>query len=113
MITTITGKNQVTLPAGIVRTLELIPGTQLEWAVGPNGTLIATPRPTKARLASALMGAGRKYLRPGSDPVGDLIAERAEAATAEILDAPLVSWDEELIRRAGAVTPTDWLAANP
>ena len=76
MITTITGKNQVTLPAEIVKALELTPGTQLEWAIGPNNTLIATPRPTKAQRATALMGSGRKYLRPGANPVGDLIAER-------------------------------------
>lgn len=78
MITTITGKNQVTLPAELVRSLDLAPGTQLDWEIGPNGTLIATPRPTKARLAAALMGAGRRYLRPGADPVADLIAERTE-----------------------------------
>ena len=76
MITTITGKNQVTLPAEIVKALELTPGTQLEWAIGPNNTLIATPRPTRAQRAAALMGSGRKYLRPGADPVRDLLAER-------------------------------------
>ncbi|MCC7020975.1 MAG: AbrB/MazE/SpoVT family DNA-binding domain-containing protein [Ardenticatenales bacterium] len=78
MITTITGKNQVTLPAELVRSLDLTPGTQLDWAIGPNGTLIATPRPTRARLAAALMGAGRSYLRRGADPVADLIAERVQ-----------------------------------
>jgi hypothetical protein len=57
--------------------LELTPGTQLEWAIGPNNTLIATPRPTKAQRAAALMGYGRRYARPGSDPVRDLIVERA------------------------------------
>lgn len=76
MITTITGKNQVTLPAELVRQLELSPGTRLDWRIGPNGTLIATPRPSRATLAAALMGAGRPYLRQGSDPVADLIAER-------------------------------------
>lgn len=80
MITTITGKNQVTLPAEIVKALELAPGTQLEWVIGPDRTLIATPLPTRARLAADLMGAGRKYLRSGSDPVRDLIAERVEEA---------------------------------
>ncbi|MFI0606538.1 MAG: AbrB/MazE/SpoVT family DNA-binding domain-containing protein [Anaerolineae bacterium] len=76
MITTITGKNQVTLPAAIVRALELSAGTELDWEIGPNGTLIATPRPSRAQLAAALMGAGRRYLQPGSDPIADLIAER-------------------------------------
>lgn len=76
MITTITGKNQVTLPAELVRLLELGPGTQLDWKIGPDGTLVATVCPSKARLAAELMGAGRRYLRPGSDPIADLIAER-------------------------------------
>ena len=35
------------------------------------------------------------------------------AATAAIHGAQLVSWDDELVRRAGAVTPATWLAANP
>ena len=33
-------------------------------------------------------------------------------AVAALYSAQLVSWDAELIRRAGAITPTDWLAAN-
>lgn len=78
MITTITGKNQVTLPARLVKALALTPGMRLVWSIGPDGTLIATPQPSRAQIASSLMGAGRPYLRPGSDPIRDLIAERAE-----------------------------------
>jgi predicted nucleic acid-binding protein len=40
-------------------------------------------------------------------------ADALYAATAQITGTILVSWDNELIQRAGAVTPTDWLAANP
>jgi antitoxin component of MazEF toxin-antitoxin module len=87
MITTITGKNQVTLPAEIVRELELTPGTQLKWSIGRDGSLIATPQPKRAQRAAALHGAGRKFLPPGVDPVRDLIAERlqedADAASAD------------------------------
>lgn len=83
MITTITGKNQVTLPAELVRELELTPGTQLDWQIGPNRTLVATPRPTRAQLAEELMGAGRTYLRRDTDPVADLIAERVADDEAE------------------------------
>lgn len=32
------------------------------------------------------------------------------AATAMLLDAPLVSWDGELVSRVGAVTPESWLS---
>lgn len=35
------------------------------------------------------------------------------AATAAQLGCPLLSWDSELISRGGAVSPPDWLAANP
>src|SRR5215207_4555453 len=34
------------------------------------------------------------------------------AATAALTGEALVTWDNELIQRTGAVTPTDWLAAN-
>ncbi len=39
-------------------------------------------------------------------------ADALYAATARALGSPLVSWDEELVRRAGAITPGEWLAAN-
>jgi predicted nucleic acid-binding protein len=35
------------------------------------------------------------------------------AATAARPGCPLLSWDGELIARVGAVSPRDWLAANP
>jgi hypothetical protein len=34
--------------------------------------------PSRGELARALMGAGRRWLKPGADPVGDLIREREE-----------------------------------
>lgn len=83
MITTMTGKNQVTLPAEIVTALELTPGTQLEWTIGPDRTLIATPQPKREQRVAALFGAGRKYLKPGDDPVADLIAERVQDDDAD------------------------------
>ncbi len=39
-------------------------------------------------------------------------ADALYAAVAALYSAPLVTWDAELIRRAGAITPTNWLAAN-
>lgn len=39
-------------------------------------------------------------------------ADAVYAATARANDVPLVSWDRELIARAGAITPTDWLAQH-
>ena len=34
------------------------------------------------------------------------------AATATLMGAPLVSWDVELIQRAGAKSPTEWMAGH-
>ena len=77
MITTITGKNQVTLPAEIVKALALTPGTRLDWRIGPDGSIVAQPRPSRAKMAAAFLGSGRRLLQPGDDPVAELIAERA------------------------------------
>jgi len=40
-------------------------------------------------------------------------ADALYAAAAARLGCPLLSWDSELIARAGALSPRDWLAANP
>ena len=38
-------------------------------------------------------------------------ADALYAATAAMASAVLITWDEELLRRADAITPSDWLAA--
>ena len=55
-------------------------------------------------LATALHRGSAAFLR-GADAL--------YAATAQLTGSTLVSWDRELIQRVGAVSPTDWLAANP
>lgn len=40
-------------------------------------------------------------------------ADALYAATAARLGCPLLSWDSELMARGGALSPRDWLAANP
>ena len=40
-------------------------------------------------------------------------ADALYAATAQLTGSTLISWNRELIQRAGALSPTDWLAANP
>ncbi|HQX11101.1 MAG TPA: hypothetical protein PLG23_12960, partial [Thermoflexales bacterium] len=69
-------------PAEIVKALALTPGTRLEWRIGPDGSIVAQPRPSRARLAVAFLGSGRRLLKPGDDPVAELIAAR-EAEDAE------------------------------
>lgn len=55
-------------------------------------------------LAQAQLSGTQAYLRA---------ADALYVATATIHSTALISWDQELIRRSGAVTPTDWMAANP
>lgn len=62
-------------------------------------------QPLDERLLAVAARLGAHQLLRGADAL--------YAATAAICSAPLISWDDELIRRAEAVTPTDWLAANP
>jgi AbrB family looped-hinge helix DNA binding protein len=77
MTTTITGKNQVTLPAGLVRELDWKPGTQLEWTKTEDGQLIARRKLTRGELALQLQGSGRKWLKPGELAVEGLMRDRA------------------------------------
>jgi AbrB family looped-hinge helix DNA binding protein len=75
---TITGKNRVTIPAAIVRELQLEPGMRLEFEVGEKRTLIVRPVESRAELVRRLEGKWRHIFPPGSDPIGDLIRERIE-----------------------------------
>ncbi len=34
--------------------------------------------PSRGKLARELMGAGKRWLKPGADPIGDLIREREQ-----------------------------------
>ncbi|HID50596.1 MAG TPA: AbrB/MazE/SpoVT family DNA-binding domain-containing protein [Anaerolineae bacterium] len=78
MITTITGKNQVTIPAKIARALDLRPGTRLDWIISEDGVLIVRPLPSRSQLAREAAGMGKNWLPAGADPVGDLIRERVQ-----------------------------------
>ena len=78
MTTIVTDSNQVSIPAEIVRDFEIHPGTRLEWAKTGEGAITVTPLPSHGDLARQLLGAGRRWLKPGADPVGDLIREREQ-----------------------------------
>jgi AbrB family looped-hinge helix DNA binding protein len=73
---TITGKNQITIPAAIVRELQLEPGMQLEFELDEGRTLIVRPVLTRAERVRQLEGKWAHLFPPGSDPIGDLIRER-------------------------------------
>jgi len=76
MITTVTGKNQITIPAELARELDIAPGTRLDWAKGETGVLIVKIIPNRAELARRLAGRGRRHLRAGSNPIRDLVEDR-------------------------------------
>jgi bifunctional DNA-binding transcriptional regulator/antitoxin component of YhaV-PrlF toxin-antitoxin module len=75
MITTVTGKNQITIPAELAR--DITPGTRLDWAKGTEGVLIVKIIPNRGELARRLAGRGKRYLRQGSNPIRDLVKDRA------------------------------------
>jgi bifunctional DNA-binding transcriptional regulator/antitoxin component of YhaV-PrlF toxin-antitoxin module len=78
MITTMTGKNQVTVPAAIVAEAGLGPGTRLDWEVAEEGVLVVRVLPDRATLASRLRGSGRRDRRRArASAVDGLVRERA------------------------------------
>ena len=76
MITTVTGKNQITIPAELARELDISPGTRLDWSKRGHDTAIVRIVPNRSELARRLAGRGRKYLRAGVNPIQDLIDDR-------------------------------------
>jgi bifunctional DNA-binding transcriptional regulator/antitoxin component of YhaV-PrlF toxin-antitoxin module len=77
MTTTITGKNQVTLPAELVREHDWKPGTKLEWTKTCDGALVARRKRTRGELARQIMGTGKHLLKPGESAVEGLLGDRA------------------------------------
>lgn len=79
MITTITGKNQVTVPAEIARTKGMRPGTRLEWRVTDRpGVLEVVILPDAAVIAGSLRGLGNRFRKLPGSPVDRLVREREE-----------------------------------
>ena len=78
MTTTVTESNQVSIPPDIAREFDSHPGTELEWAKGGEGLITLKPLLRRGELARQLLGAGRRRLQAGADPVGDLIRVREQ-----------------------------------
>jgi AbrB family looped-hinge helix DNA binding protein len=85
MITTVKGKNQITIPAQLARELDISPGTRLDWGKGETGVLVAKIIPNRAELARRLAGRGRRHLREGSVPIRDLVKDRVREDLEEDL----------------------------
>ena len=78
MVTTLTGKNQITIPAALSAKLKLKRGTRLEWmATDAPDEIRCRILPDPAVLAGELHGAGRRYLLAGKKhPLTALLEER-------------------------------------
>lgn len=74
MITTVTQKNMVTIPAAVARELGIVPGYKLAWRVH-NGELVAHVIPDRGTLAARLKGSGARH-SPNIDAVKALVSER-------------------------------------
>jgi len=80
MTTTLTGKNQVTVPAEIARQMGLEPGSKLDWTVGEKpGTIVIEVRPSIRQMLAEAQAIGRRMKEgpmKGRDLIAELIAER-------------------------------------
>ena len=77
MVTTITGKNQVTIPARIVALEGMEPGTRLEWIPTDREHVIEVRVLRNiARVASDLRGRGVRFQKRGGSAVERLMSER-------------------------------------
>lgn len=76
MITTITQKNMVTIPAEVVRQFGIKPGWKLDWQpVEGKEEIVVRLIPDRGELARRLLGAGKQF-SPQRDSVAELLAER-------------------------------------
>ncbi len=77
MITTVTQKNMITIPADVARRFGIKPGYRLDWQpVKDKDEIIVRVIPDRGELARRLLGAGRRF-SPERDAVAELVAERA------------------------------------
>ncbi len=65
MITTVTGKHQITIPAKLASAMGIVPGSRLEWQPTNQASVIRVRvLPDRKTIANGLLGAGRPYLSP-------------------------------------------------
>ena len=78
MTTSVTGKNQITIPAQLAARFALKPGSKIEWFPGPGPEEFrCVVLPDSGTVAQKLLGAGKKYLaRAAIHPLAALEAER-------------------------------------
>ena len=77
MITTVTQKNMVTIPAEVGRLLGIKPGYRLDWQpIEGKDEILVRVIPDRKELSRRLLGAGRD-IAPERDAVAELVADRA------------------------------------
>jgi len=77
MITTVTGKNQITIPAKIASSHGIRVGTRLLWeATEQPDVLRVRVLPDLATLATSMLGAGRKQIPQGAQSIEALVASQ-------------------------------------
>ena len=91
--------NTVRIPDAIVRLLDLKPGAELEWQAAPDGSLILRKRNGRAEMAGKLVGIARPFLKPGDDPVANLVAERLRDDSEEYAEGHAAHIPARLLRQ--------------
>jgi AbrB family looped-hinge helix DNA binding protein len=76
MITTVTRKNMVTVPAQIAQKYGIQPGYRLEWTALDGEQISVRVIPDRRELSRRLLGKGRN-LAPEREAVAELVEERA------------------------------------
>jgi bifunctional DNA-binding transcriptional regulator/antitoxin component of YhaV-PrlF toxin-antitoxin module len=77
MITTVTQKNMVTIPAEIGRRYGIKPGYKLDWQpVEGKDELLVRIIPDRGELARRLLGSGRGLFPPNHDIIKEIDEER-------------------------------------
>lgn len=78
ILATVTGKNQITIPAVVVRELRLEVGMKVEFELGEERSVIMRPVLTRAERVKQIEEKWQPLFPPDSDPIGDLINEREQ-----------------------------------
>lgn len=78
IVATVTGKNQITIPAVVVRALELEPGMKVEFELGEERSVIMRPVLTRADQVRQIEEKWQPLFPSDSDPISDLIHEREQ-----------------------------------
>ena len=77
MITTVTGRNQVTIPAELARRCGIEPGVRIEWMQSEEPNRITlTIRQGRRQIMQSLRRIGRRTRKDGRDSAEELARQR-------------------------------------